>query len=140
MKILQAEDPTLPVRMWPRQFDLDPSTVIFVKTDSRGEAKVYLRLGKSLDGSADNTAINHEVTATTPNGTPSAGIEFIATARRVESGDAITIAIDSGNGQSAGTDEPLDDPLVVVVRRCQWADSCRSTCHLHHKQRCVSTA
>ena len=29
----------------------NPSTIIFVETDSRGEAKVYLRLGKSVDNS-----------------------------------------------------------------------------------------
>ena len=84
---------------------------VYVQTDSSGKAKVYFQLG--------DTAGQQRVTITVAGSDP---VEdylntfFRATAAAVVATDAATIAIDSGNGQSAGTDEVLDAPLVVIVK------------------------
>ena len=80
---------------------------MYVQTDSSGKAKVYFQLG--------DTAGQQRVTITVA-GTGYPNTFFRATAAAVVATDAATIAIDSGNGQSAGTDEVLDDPLVVIVK------------------------
>ena len=92
---------------------------IFVRTDSNGEASVYLRLGKGLDNSTppvDNTDTGHTVTATTPDG-PSGGVAFTATA--VKGRRSALLEIVSGDGQSADIGKKLAEPLVVRVRTTQ---------------------
>ena len=91
--------------------------MIFVQTDSNGEAKVYLRLGKGLSGSTDNTDTGHTVTATTPAGSPQAGVPFTATA--VKGRRSALLEIVSGDGQSAEKGRRLTEPLVVRVRTTQ---------------------
>ena len=93
---------------------------IFIQTDSNGEAKVYLRLGSSDDpGTTDVEAtatadLIHTVTATTPNGDPSAGVDFKADA--VDDARQAKLEIISGDGQRAEKGDALTDPLVVRVR------------------------
>ena len=95
-----------------------PGAPIYVQTDSRGEAEVYLRLGNGDDPQTSNTTevtdLNHVVTATTPNGTPSAGLTFRSTA--VAGAKQAKLEIVSGDGQSAAKGDLLKEPLVVRVR------------------------
>ena len=96
---------------------------IFVQTDSDGQAQVYLRLGSADDpgttaiedySTGDSAALIHRVTATTPNGAPSAGVRFRADA--VDDARQAKLEIVSGDGQSAAKGDPLENPLVVRVR------------------------
>ena len=85
-----------------------PAESIFVKTDSSGKAKTYFQLGSETQ---------QRVTITLPGtGATYDNTFFRATAASVASTDAATIAISDGNGQSAGIDEALDDPLIVIVK------------------------
>ena len=84
-----------------------PATAIFVRTDSSGKAQAYFQLG--------STTGTQRVTITVNNATY-ANTFFRATAADVASTDAATIAIVDGDSQRADVDEPLDDPLVVLVR------------------------
>ena len=79
---------------------------VVVQTDSNGEAKVYFQLGSDTE---DRQAV-------TVNAVGAAQKTFRATATAVVSTDASTITIVDGDGQRAAVDEPLDDPLVVLVR------------------------
>ena len=84
-----------------------PAGSIFVKTDSRGVAQTYFELG--------DTAGPQRVTITV-NGQAYNDTFFRATATNVDSTDAATITIIDGNNQRANVDDPLEDPLVVLVR------------------------
>ena len=91
-----------------------PATAIFVKTDSSGKAQVYFQLG-STNGS-QRVTITLPSVSLNPNINPFADTFFRATAANVVSTDAATITIVDGDGQRADVDEPLDEPLVVLVR------------------------
>ena len=82
---------------------LDP---VVVQTDRSGDAKVYFQLG---DGDEDRQAVTVDAVGATQK-------TFRASATDVASTDAATITIADGDGQRADVDEPLDDPLVVLVR------------------------
>ena len=86
-----------------------PSTAIYVRTDSSGKAQTYFQLGSGA-GSQRVTITLPGVGATYPN------TFFRATATDVESTDAARIDKVSGDGQRADVDDPLDDPLVVIVK------------------------
>ena len=82
---------------------------VFVRTDSSGKAQVYFQLGSKKG--------QQRVTITLPGtGTDYSDTFFRATAADVVSTDAATITIEDGDGQRADVDEPVDDPLVVLVR------------------------
>ena len=91
-----------------------PSTAIFVRTDSSGKAQAYFQLG-SANG-PQRVTITLPGVSLDPNKNPFANTFFRATAANVESTDAATITITDGDGQRADVDEPLDEPLVVLVR------------------------
>ena len=80
---------------------------IYVKTDSSGKAQVYFQLGSTAG--AQRVAVS-------VNGNDYIDTFFRATATLVEETDAATITIADGDNQRADADEPLDDPLVVLVR------------------------
>ena len=86
-----------------------PAGAIYVKTDSRGIAKTYFELGDT----AGPQRVTISVNGNTANFTDTF---FRATATDVDPSDAAKIEIESGNGQRADVDEPLDDPLVVIVK------------------------
>ena len=83
-------------------------TVLFVQTDSRGEAKVYYQLG-DVDEDADPEV--NVVTAATVGLTDP---KFRATA--VDDKRQASLEIVSGDGQSAPKGKRLADPLVVITR------------------------
>ena len=80
---------------------------IYVKTDSSGKAQVYSQLG-STEG-PQRVTISVGRTAYTDT-------FFRQTAADVETTDASTITIEDGDGQRADVDEPLEEPLVVIVK------------------------
>ena len=80
---------------------------VFVRTDSSGKAQIYFQLGSKKGQQRVNIKVNGQDYDNT---------FFRATAADVVSTDASTISIIDGDGQRADVDEPLDDPLVVMVR------------------------
>ena len=80
---------------------------LYVKTDSSGRAEVYFQLGSTAGAQRVTISVNR---------TPYSDTFFRATATSVTSMDAATITIVDGDNQRADADEPLDDPLVVLVR------------------------
>ena len=79
---------------------------IYVKTDPSGKAQVYFQLGTDAGSQRVNISVNR---------TDYDNTFFRAIAANVAPTDAVTISIVDGDGQRADVDEPLDDPLVVVV-------------------------
>ena len=98
----------------------DVKKVVFVETGSDGQASVYLRLGRTLSGAdplADTTDVDHQVTASTPEGATgghSQDIQFSATA--VADAREGLLEIVSGDGQSADKHSPIPAPFVVRTR------------------------
>ena len=91
-----------------------PAATIFVKTDARGVAKTYFQLGTS-----QGSQRIHITLPSISDGTPATDYPdtfFRATATDVDSTDAATITIIDGDNQRANVDDPLDDPLIVLVR------------------------
>ena len=80
---------------------------VFVRTDSSGKAQVYFQLGD---------AKGQQRVTITVNGADYENTFFRATAANVVSADAATITIVDGDSQRADADEPLDEPLVVIVK------------------------
>ena len=97
----RAEDPNFPEDLYGDEFSTDG----IVKTDSSGRANAFLVLADT-----GNTPLEHTVPVTFP-GTKS--VEFSATGQ--DSSLAASIEIESGDGQSAASDQTLTDPLVVIV-------------------------
>ena len=84
-----------------------PAEAIYVKTDSRGVAQTYFQLGTNQGSQRVTITVNGQTYADT---------FFRATATDVDSTDAATITIIDGDNQRADADDPLDDPLIVLVR------------------------
>ena len=106
--IANINAPVTATSIYPMTADDTPTDVdddVLVQTDRSGDAKVYFQLG--------STASSQSVSATAAGATATT---FRATATTVVSTDAATITIVDGDNQHAPVDEPLDDPLVVLVR------------------------
>ena len=94
-------------------FKPSAGAAIFVQTDRNGVAETYFQLSDGV--TTDTPPIRpHRVTATLQG--LSLTTRFDADAVDVVAGDAAKIEIESGNGQRADVDEPLEDPLVVIVK------------------------
>ena len=81
--------------------------VIFVQTDSRGEARTYFRLAGSGEDQSVSVTAGGSTPITPQNFTFTAGS---GTRRPI-------LSILSGNNQRTNSDGDIEDPLVVVVRR-----------------------
>ena len=92
---------------------------VFVETGSDGQASVYLRLGRRLttNDPPDETSVDHQVTASTPEGSSggfSDNVQF--SAKAISGAREANLMIVSGDGQRADKHSPLPKPLVVRVR------------------------
>ena len=83
-----------------------PANTIFVQTDNSGVAKVYYQL--------DPAEADYRVTASL-SGSPTPVMQVFRSTAVSDARNA-SLAIVSGDGQSAAKGEPLDDPLVVIAR------------------------